>query len=63
MNVLQKSMKRAQEAKEVAQIKAIYKRSPKEKCPLCNKKSLFYTNKDGSVFCVRCDSRVTIKSK
>lgn len=58
-----RKLQRAKEKKELENIKKVYGKKPKEICPKCKKHSLFYTNKDGDMFCVRCDEIVKINNK
>lgn len=60
-NNISRKIERNQEKQELLKIKNTYGKKPKEKCPKCNKKSLFITNKNGEVFCIRCDKMVAIK--
>ncbi len=50
--------KRLELKKENDNIKQTYNKKPKEKCPLCGKKTLFYKNKDNEVYCIRCDKMI-----
>ena len=43
------------------ELRKTYNKKPKQKCPKCGKKSLFYTNKDGETYCLRCDKIVDKK--
>lgn len=58
MSLLNKKYKSLKERKKVEEIKELYHKKPKDKCPNCNKKSLFYTNKTGEMFCIRCNERI-----
>lgn len=60
-NNISRKIEKNQEKQELLKIKNTYGKKPKEKCPKCNKKSLFITNKNGEVFCIRCDKMVAIK--
>ena len=56
-NMLRK-LKRKEEKDKQINIKNTYGKKPKEICPRCKRKTLFMTNKDGEVYCIRCDNRV-----
>ena len=56
-NMLRK-FKRKEEKDKQINIRNTYGKKPKEICPRCKRKTLFMTNKDGEVYCIRCDSRV-----
>lgn len=62
MSSLLRKIKRNQnqenERKEIKNIQNIFKKKPKDKCPKCNMKSLFYTNEKKETYCVRCEERV-----
>lgn len=59
----QRQILKNKEIQELENIKSLYGKKPKEKCPICHKKSLFMTNDNGEIFCVRCDSKVAQKKK
>jgi ssDNA-binding Zn-finger/Zn-ribbon topoisomerase 1 len=46
------------ERKKIKEIQKTYGKKPKEICPKCHKKSIFFTNKKGELFCIRCDQKV-----
>lgn len=50
----------AEEKTKQKELKALYGKRPKQTCPRCKKQSLFFTNKDGETFCVRCDSKIAV---
>lgn len=56
-NMLRK-FKRKEEKDKQINIRDTYGKKPKEICPRCKRKTLFMTNKDGEVYCIRCDNRV-----
>ena len=56
-NMLRK-FKRKEEKDKQINIRNTYGKKPKEICPRCRRKTLFMTNKDGEVYCIRCDNRV-----
>lgn len=56
-NMLRK-FKRKEEKDKQINIRNTYGKKPKEICPRCKRKTLFMTNKDGEVYCIRCDNRV-----
>ena len=56
-NMLRK-FKRKEEKDKQVNIRNTYGKKPKEICPRCKRKTLFMTNKDGEVYCIRCDNRV-----
>ena len=56
-NMLRK-FKRKEEKNKQINIRNTYGKKPKEICPRCKRKTLFMTNKDGEVYCIRCDNRV-----
>lgn len=57
-NMLRK-FKRNEIKKENENIKKTYGKKPKQICPKCKRKTLFYTNKKGETFCIRCDEQLT----
>lgn len=57
-NSLRRKLKRKAERDEIKSIHETYNKKPKEICPNCHKKSLFMTNKEGEVFCIRCNKVV-----
>jgi len=61
MNSFERHIYMVEEDKKLKEIKTLYGRTPKEKCPKCHRRSLFMTNKDNEVYCVRCDSKVAIR--
>ena len=56
-NMLRK-FKRKEEKDKQINIRNTYGKKPKGICPKCRRKTLFMTNKDGEVYCIRCDNRV-----
>lgn len=56
-NALRK-IKRNEEKEKMKEIKSTYGKKPKGICPNCKKHSLFMTNKENEVFCIRCDKRI-----
>ena len=56
-NMLRKFKRKEEKVKQI-NIKNTYGKKPKEICPRCKRKTLFMTNKDGEVYCIRCDNRV-----
>jgi len=61
MSLLRK-ITRSNELKKQQEVKEMFKKKPQTVCPSCHLKSVFYTNKDGEVYCVRCDKKVAIKN-
>jgi hypothetical protein len=57
-NSLDRKVRRRKEKEEIINIKKVYGKKPKEMCPKCHKKSIFYSNNKKEVFCIRCDKRV-----
>lgn len=57
-NSLDREVRRRREKEEIINIKKVYGKKPKEMCPKCHKKSIFYSNNKKEVFCIRCDKRV-----
>lgn len=55
---LERQIKRNKEKKELKNIQKTYGKKPKNKCPRCGKRSLFYISKDGEVYCLRCENRI-----
>lgn len=51
-------VKRNKEKQEIENIKRTYGKKAKVKCPKCNKKTLFYTNKEKEIYCMRCEEKV-----
>ena len=56
-NMLRKFKRKKEKDKQI-NIRNTYGKKPKEICPKCKRKTLFMTNKDGEVYCIRCDNRV-----
>ena len=56
-NMLRKFKRKEEKGKQI-NIRNTYGKKPKEICPRCKRKTLFMTNKDGEVYCIRCDNRV-----
>ncbi len=56
---LESIVRRNQEKIMLKNIRKTYGKKPKDKCPICHKKSLFMKNKDGEIFCIRCNSKVS----
>lgn len=50
------------EKQELENIRKTYGKKPKIKCPKCNKKTLFFKNDKGEIFCIRCDKIVRIEN-
>lgn len=50
------------EKKELDNIRKTYGKKPKIKCPKCNKKTLFFKNDKGEIFCIRCDKIVRVEN-
>jgi ribosomal protein S27E len=59
---LNKMVSHNKEKQELENIKKIYGKKPKIKCPKCNKKTLFFKNDKGEIFCIRCDKIVRIEN-
>ncbi len=55
---LERQIKRNKEKEELKNIQKTYGKKPKDKCPRCGKRSLFYTCRDGEVYCLRCENRI-----
>lgn len=58
MSSLKRKFERIKEKEEQNNIKNTYGKKPKGICPNCKKHSLFMTNKDKEVYCIRCNERV-----
>lgn len=58
MSSFKRKLERAKEKENQVNIKYTYGKKPKEICPICKKHSLFMTNKDKEVYCIRCNQRV-----
>lgn len=48
----------AKEKIEIKNIKNTFGIKPKEKCPKCKLKTIFYTNDQEDVYCVRCEQKI-----
>lgn len=59
---LKRKLIKNEEKEELNNLRKMYGKKPKTKCPKCNKKTLFFKNKDGEVFCVRCDKIVRVEN-
>ena len=57
---LKRKIEKENEKKEIENIRKVYGKKPKDKCPKCHKKSLFMTNEKKETFCIRCDKIVKI---
>lgn len=55
---IERKILRKKEKDKLKEIHNTYNRKPKEICPKCHKKSIFYSNNKKEVFCIRCDKRV-----
>ena len=53
-----RKFERIKEKEEQNNIKNTYGKKPKGICPSCKKHSIFITNKDKEVYCIRCNERV-----
>lgn len=58
MGSLARKFERQKEVERLLDIRKTYGKKPKIVCPKCKKKSLFMTNDNGEIFCIRCDSKV-----
>ena len=61
MGSLARKFERAKDKEKQQEIKVMYGKKPKVKCPKCNKKTLFFTNNEGNVYCIRCDNLISVK--
>lgn len=59
---LDRMIKHNKEKQELENIRKTYGKKPKEKCPKCNKKTLFFKNDKGEIFCIRCDKIVRVEN-
>lgn len=55
-------IKHNKEKQELDNIRKTYGKKPKEKCPKCNKKTLFFKNNKGEIYCIRCDKIVRVEN-
>jgi len=55
-------IKHNKEKQELENIRKTYGKKPKEKCPKCNKKTLFFKNNKGEIYCIRCDKIVRVEN-
>ena len=53
-----RKIEREREKEKVKDIHRTYEKKPKQKCPNCHKRSLFFTNADGEIFCLRCEEKI-----
>lgn len=53
-----RKIKRNKEKRELEDIRNTYGKKPKGICPICKRHSLFMTNKNKEVFCIRCDNMI-----
>lgn len=63
MSSLIRKFSRQEEKDKQINLHKTYGKKPKGFCPKCKKKSLFFTNKEGNVYCVRCNQLVAINKK
>lgn len=61
MGSLLRKFDRLKEKEKQRDIKIMYGKKPKLKCPKCHQKTLFFTNTDGEIYCIRCDKIVGLK--
>lgn len=61
MGSLARKFERLKEKDKIQEIKTMYGKKPKQKCPKCHQKTLFFTNNEGNIYCVRCDKQIGIK--
>jgi ribosomal protein S27E len=59
---LDRMIKHNKEKQELENIRKTYGKKPKEKCPKCNKKTLFFKNNKGEIYCIRCDKIVRVEN-
>ena len=53
-----RKLERNKEKENQINIKNKYGKKPKGICPICKKNSIFMTNKEKEVYCIRCNERV-----
>lgn len=53
-----RTIKKNRIKKEENEFRSVYNKKPKEKCPKCKRKSLFYKNKDDELYCIRCNEKI-----
>ena len=63
MGSLIRKLERLKDKEKQGDIKTMYGKKPKTKCPKCHKKTLFFTNNEGNVYCIRCDKLIGINKK
>ena len=63
MASLSRMIERNKEKEELENIRKVYGKKPKYICPKCHKKTLFMTNKEKEIFCIRCDELVGKNNK
>lgn len=56
-----RKIERNKEKLKLKELRKTYNKKPKQKCPKCGKKNLFYTNKDGETYCIRCNKIIDKK--
>lgn len=61
MGSLARKFERLKEKDKLQDIKTMYGKKPKQKCSKCHQKTLFFTNNEGNIYCVRCDKQIGIK--
>lgn len=55
---LARSIKKEEEKKKLKEIRETYDKKPKNVCPRCHKRALFFINSKNEIYCVRCDNMV-----
>lgn len=53
-----RKLERIKEKEEQNNIKNLYGKKPKGICPKCKKHSIFMTNSEKEIYCIRCNQRV-----
>lgn len=57
---LKRKVERNKEKIKQKEIRETYGKKPKSICPKCHKHSIFMTNQNGEVYCIRCDRLVAL---
>lgn len=61
--IYNRQLARSKENEELEFLRKTYGKKPKERCPQCNRKSLFMLNDKGEIYCIRCNKIVKIIEK
>ena len=61
MGNIARKINRNKEKEELENIRKLYHKKPKQKCPKCKKRTLFFTNDKKEVYCIRCENMIQFR--